>query len=1508
MSNRLRVYLAAAAFLCAIGLLCLAQIREFSKPQQAKSTPVASLETPTISDSSRAQRRIDPAATQIDSEEIWELNIGGQPLVIAIALDEACFKDADGNETIAQLTPPATLASLPARLAALSAPRGGFPVAYLVGEERSISSRRIVTADLRIQLDDENPEKIASQNQLVIKDRPSYAPNWVVMSARDPFAALEAMVKLRGVQKVASADVLLAVQHSSRALPNDPLVANQWHLKKTSGSSVGTDVNIENIWNYPAATGSRGAGIRIGIVDNGLETTHPDLAANVDTTIDKDWNGGDLNPNPSWGNHHGTACAGSAAARGNNNLGVSGTAPNATLVGMRLTASAVDDSQEADAMIYLSDLIHVKSNSWGPGDSGYTLLGPGPLTELALQSAATNGRDGKGTIFVWAGGNGGENGDNANYDGYANSIYTIAIGATDSTGSRANYSEPGCNIVACAPSGGSLDITTTDRTGSAGYNSAISESGGDYASDFGGTSSAAPTAAGIVALMLEKNPTLGWRDVQEILIKSAFKIKPTDTGWATNGAGISFNHDFGAGLIDATAAVNLAASWSNLPAQINTTSTQTDLNAGIPNNNATGITRTFNLDNSNIRVEQITLKLSATHDARGDLEITLTSPSGMVSKLAAVHSDTGNDYSDWTFSSVHGWGELSNGVWTLKVADLSTTGNSTGGTLTAAELRVYGTPGIPVNPAPTVQITQPANGQFFSPNTSITVQASASDLTLIGGTGVINKVDFFDNGNLIGTDASAPYTFTYTPGLGSHMLVAEATDSESAVGTSLPVDFTVANQSPVITAASLPATGQSYSDVPLTISSITATDPEGAALTYSYQWQSSSNQTTFTNEPGATTATAPALAGNLLRCVITASDGNTSSTAYTTSEVNLLARPSTAAAIGGDYSYTSGLVLRDSVSTISRRAIISEFSQGPAGSNSEWIEILTLETGSLANWDLGNNAGNTLLFLNGPVWDNIPAGTLIVVYNGASKDPILPADDSDPSDGKMVLSSTDPTHFDAAYDAWLPLNNNGDAIFLKDQDEVLIASVAYGNNSVTPNVGDVDNNKSAYYDGNTDEGANLADNWRVTTSLTARSLRSLLPGVTFIGGSYSQNFNITPGSSGTTYPDGWTAYNGSTPVTTMIVGGQTSSAGANYNYGSRIGLLGSKSAFEPSSLVLAFANTTGLSGVSISFDIIKIREQGRSMSFKLQYGTTSATSGFTDVVGGSYTSAAIAEGTSTSFSNITLPSAINNSSSTVYLRWLYTTGSGTGSHDGLALDNVVLHTGAPPSLEGVTPAAANSVTNQFFVTALRNGELDSPSLFRTGAGATIPTGLSLDIDTGTLSGTLAESNLAGNYPIIIERYNSIGEVVSQSYTLTLSGGAGNTYSNWLTNYSLGGLTALNDDPDHDGKPNGIENIFGTAPNAATTGLTQVSTTASALIFRHSRSNTPASDLTTSYEWSNDLVTWQNSAVNHNGTTVTIATAIITDTNAPANDLVEVTAAVSGSAASKIFVRLKVSGL
>jgi hypothetical protein len=397
--------------------------------------------------------------------------------------------------------------------------------------------------------------------------------------------------------------------------------------------------------------------VRIGIVDDGLQTSHPDLSPNVDTTNGKDWNGNDSDPNPGAGDDHGTACAGDAAARGNNGIGVSGSAPEATLVGMRLIAAATTDTQEAEAMNYLPQLIQIKSNSWGPDDTGDILEAPGPLTKAALQSAAETGRDGKGTISMWAGGNGLDTNDNSNYDGYANSIYTIAVGAFDSLSRQAWYSEPGANLVITSPSSGdapALGKTTTDRTGSAGYVA------GDYESDFGGTSSATPTAAGVVALMLEANPNLGWRDVQEILMRSAKKVNPSDADWKTPiaPANINHNHKFGAGLVDASAAVNLAIGWTNLGEQLKRTLAQSGLSVAIPNQNTTGITREFTVAaQDNIRVEHVTVTVDINHTSRGNLKITLTSPSGTVSRLAEVHSDSGNNFPNWTFMTVRNWGE-----------------------------------------------------------------------------------------------------------------------------------------------------------------------------------------------------------------------------------------------------------------------------------------------------------------------------------------------------------------------------------------------------------------------------------------------------------------------------------------------------------------------------------------------------------------------------------------------------------------------------------------------------------------------------------------------------------------------------------------------------------------------------------------------------------------------------------------------------------------------------------
>ncbi|MGC1481186.1 MAG: S8 family serine peptidase, partial [Chthoniobacterales bacterium] len=810
------------------------------------------------------------------------------------ALDEIVRRHPDGTEQTIPLPTQPDFASLRATAAALPAASSGtlLPVFYEPDAHRNSTTRRLATPEIRVELTPGSALPTSIPDNVEVT-RPDYAPDFAVLRFPDAFTALDRLALVRSLPGVRRADVLLARQQTRRALPNDPLVTSQWHLKNTGQSSgtVGSDINVESVWNYPAS-GIRGAGLIVGVVDDGLETSHPDLATNVRTDIDHDWNDSTPNdPSPGPDDDHGTACAGNVAAIGNNNLGVVGSAPEAKIVGLRLIAASTTDSQEAEAMAWRNDLIHVKSNSWGPSDDGRTLEAPGSLTKAAFANAVTTGRSNRGTIILWAGGNGRSSSDNSNNDGYANSIHTIAVGASTNRDAQAPYGEPGANLVVVAPSsGGTLDITTVDRSGSAGYNSA-SGSAGNYATDFGGTSSSTPTVAGVVALMLQRNPTLGWRDVQEILIKSAAKISPADSDWTTNSGGYRFNHKFGAGLVDAAAAVTAAATWTNLGTPTTALSTQSN-STTIPDNNATGITRTFDLGSSNLRVEHVTLRLNVNHTSRGNLTVTLTSPSGTQSRLTELHSDSGNNYSDWTFMTVRNWSENSSGTWTLKIADRSTAGNSTGGTLTAAELTVFGVTAEPVNPAPVVQLTTPDDQSIFSPGAPIDLAATATDLTIDGQPGVVTGVEFLVNGIPVGSDTTSPYSITYTPPTtGTYTAQARATDSEGAVGNSGTRTFTVANQPPVIASASLSSTDQGFSDEPLSVTDLTASDPESSPVAIAYQWQSSTDGINFTDAISRNTATITATPGHVWRCVLTPSDGEIVGEPFTTAATMILTRP-----------------------------------------------------------------------------------------------------------------------------------------------------------------------------------------------------------------------------------------------------------------------------------------------------------------------------------------------------------------------------------------------------------------------------------------------------------------------------------------------------------------------------------------------------------------------------------------------------------------------------------------
>ena len=492
---------------------------------------------------------------------------------------------------------------------------------------------------------------------------------------------------------------------SQRFIPNEAqngLFNDQWHLLNTgqNGGTVGADANVVDVWNR-----YQGTGVLIGIVDyDGLQWNHPDLKENIwlnpneipGDGIDNDGNGyiddirgwdkdNDNDPSPvSPDEGHGTAVAGVAAARGNNNLGVSGAAPQASLIGLRLLSGPPSDALEAKALSYMNQEIDIYNNSWGPADDGQTLEVPGRLTLQALENGVAKGRGGKGSIYVWAAGNGLFYNDNVNYDGYANSRFTIAVSAIDNNGVQSWYSEPGAPILVAGYSDGYfVGITTTDLTGADG------KSPGDYTNDFGGTSSAAPLVSGVIALMLEANPNLTYRDVQNIIVATAKQNDSTDTDWTTNGARHHINHKYGFGAIDAGAAVAAAENWISVGGSVQETafkSGRISVNQTIPDNNLTGITSTFVVNNP-INIEWVEVVFDATHSFRGDLEVVLISPSGTESILAEKRGDQNRDYNSWGFTSARHWDEFSTGTWTLRVSDRAL---SSIGTLNFWELNIYG--------------------------------------------------------------------------------------------------------------------------------------------------------------------------------------------------------------------------------------------------------------------------------------------------------------------------------------------------------------------------------------------------------------------------------------------------------------------------------------------------------------------------------------------------------------------------------------------------------------------------------------------------------------------------------------------------------------------------------------------------------------------------------------------------------------------------------------------------
>jgi len=286
---------------------------------------------------------------------------------------------------------------------------------------------------------------------------------------------------------------------------------------------------------------------------------------------------------------------------------------------------------------------------------------------------------------VFACGNGAEYGDDCNFDGFANSIYTIPIGALMHTNKIAPYSEGCAALVGVTySSGGDLSITTA--TGNNGCTSQHT-----------GTSAAAPLAAGIVALLLSQRPELTWRDVQHVLIRSAQPVEDYQGGeWITNAAGRQFSRKYGFGLITARAVLDVAKTYQPLSAQEDrafTVHTSNVIHSRLTVA-AGALTRaTYDAPAAGtghympLTLEHVAVRVRLTHAARGFLTIQLQSPQGTSVVLAPPrYSDASKAGYDWTFTSRATWDENPAGTWTLEISN--PTGNV--GELVQWEILFYG--------------------------------------------------------------------------------------------------------------------------------------------------------------------------------------------------------------------------------------------------------------------------------------------------------------------------------------------------------------------------------------------------------------------------------------------------------------------------------------------------------------------------------------------------------------------------------------------------------------------------------------------------------------------------------------------------------------------------------------------------------------------------------------------------------------------------------------------------
>ncbi len=473
-----------------------------------------------------------------------------------------------------------------------AASRDGAPLVGIVTSEiivrfnDDLSEKEIASINMRVEAGDARRGETPFENRYVINS-----------SEGTVRGALQLAARYFEREEVVYAHPNFLVEKVSRS--PDPLLPNQWHLQNLGqhGGTAKADARVVKAWET-----TKGSGITIAVIDpQGVQRDHEDLlpnrfenpgeAAQPNNGIDDDnngfrddwsgWNFDQNTNNPATSRPHGTAAAGVAAAACDNGLGGCGVAPEAKILSIAQGRSVLDDAR---AITYAGTMgADVISNSWGyPLGS---LQRPTDAVEEAIAFVASNGRNGKGIVVVFAMTN--ENLDNfsgatpdissldsviavgrsTNQDKWGKSGFGDGMALLAPTNAAVGDEDFGClpdDLV------GTLDITTTDLMDNVGYNRgsvrncscnpSVPEihTSPNYTACFGGTSSATPLVAGIAALVLSVNPDLTRQQVTDILIESADKIDTFEAQYSADTQGRLYSTTHGFGRVNAAKAVEMA--------------------------------------------------------------------------------------------------------------------------------------------------------------------------------------------------------------------------------------------------------------------------------------------------------------------------------------------------------------------------------------------------------------------------------------------------------------------------------------------------------------------------------------------------------------------------------------------------------------------------------------------------------------------------------------------------------------------------------------------------------------------------------------------------------------------------------------------------------------------------------------------------------------------------------------------------------------------------------------